>query len=236
MNAACVEKRQLKTPGSTIWVPGLASSARMIIASRPPSRKKKKVVTTYWIADHLVIGVELEVVPPGLRAVLGVVVGDRRRAGGPAEPVVEAAEADQEADRGGDRGHDHVRVAGLLGLEDLEAADRAQRDDEAEAEEAADQHAEAGAGQSRVSSALLARARTSCGSSSLSRLVRRRRPRPGRRRRRCSGSPRRSSVCVADPLVELLLVSTTAGRAHRRVAPAAELGADDRVDALARRA
>ena len=49
MNAACVEKSPLKTPGSTIWVPGLASSARMIIASRPPSRKKKKVVTMYWM-------------------------------------------------------------------------------------------------------------------------------------------------------------------------------------------
>ena len=49
MNAAWVEKSELKMPGSTTWVPGLASSARMIIASSPPSRKKKKVVTMYWI-------------------------------------------------------------------------------------------------------------------------------------------------------------------------------------------
>ena len=48
MNAAWVEKRLLKRPGSTIWVPGWASSARMIIASRPPIRKKTNVVQTYW--------------------------------------------------------------------------------------------------------------------------------------------------------------------------------------------
>ena len=49
MSAACVEKRLLKMPGSTICVPGWASSARMIIAIRPPTKKKKKVVTRYWI-------------------------------------------------------------------------------------------------------------------------------------------------------------------------------------------
>ena len=49
ISAAWVEKRPLKTLGSTIWVPGWASSARMIIAIRPPTRKKKKVVTMYWI-------------------------------------------------------------------------------------------------------------------------------------------------------------------------------------------
>ena len=50
-------------------------------------------------ADHLVIGVEVEVVLPALGAVLGVVVGDRRHAGRPAQPVVEAAEAGEEAER-----------------------------------------------------------------------------------------------------------------------------------------
>ena len=49
ISAACVEKRLLKVLGSTIWVPGCASSARMIIAIRPPTKKKKKVVTRYWI-------------------------------------------------------------------------------------------------------------------------------------------------------------------------------------------
>ncbi len=48
MKAAWVEKRELKTPGSTTWVPGLASSARITIARSPPSRKKKNVVTMYW--------------------------------------------------------------------------------------------------------------------------------------------------------------------------------------------
>jgi hypothetical protein len=49
MIAACVEKRLLKVPGSTICVPGWASSARMIIAMRPPTKKKKKVVQMYWM-------------------------------------------------------------------------------------------------------------------------------------------------------------------------------------------
>ena len=49
MIAAWVEKRPLKVPGSTIWVPGWASSARMIIAISPPMKKKKKVVQMYWI-------------------------------------------------------------------------------------------------------------------------------------------------------------------------------------------
>ena len=92
--------------------------------------------------DHLVIGVELEVVAPAVRAVLGVVVGHGRGARGPAEPVVEAAEADQVAERRGDRGHDDVRIVGRVGLEDREAGDRAQGDHEPEAERAADQRAE----------------------------------------------------------------------------------------------
>ena len=49
ISAAWVEKSPLKTPGSTICVPGCASSARISIAIRPPARKKKKVVTMYWI-------------------------------------------------------------------------------------------------------------------------------------------------------------------------------------------
>ena len=49
MIAACAEKRLLNCEGSTIWVPGWASSARMIIAIEPPTKKKKKVVTRYWI-------------------------------------------------------------------------------------------------------------------------------------------------------------------------------------------
>ena len=49
MIAACAENSPLKVPGSTIWVPGCASSARMIIAIAPPMKKKMKVVQMYWI-------------------------------------------------------------------------------------------------------------------------------------------------------------------------------------------
>ncbi len=122
----------------------------MTIASRPPSEEEEEGDADVLDADHLVIGVELEVVLPAVGAVAGVVVGDRRLAGRPAEPVVEGAEADQPAERGRDRGDDDVRVAGLLGLEDLEAADRAQADDEAEAEEPADARRRASRGSSPV--------------------------------------------------------------------------------------
>ena len=49
MNAACVENRPLKKPGSTTCVPGCASSARTAIAAMPPMMKKTKVVQMYWI-------------------------------------------------------------------------------------------------------------------------------------------------------------------------------------------
>ena len=49
MIAAWAENRLLKVPGSTICVPGWASSARMIIAIAPPMKKKMKVVQMYWI-------------------------------------------------------------------------------------------------------------------------------------------------------------------------------------------
>ena len=99
--------------------------------------------------DHLVIGVEAEVVLPRGRPVLGVLLGNGRLARCPAEPVVEAAQSDQEAERSGDRGDDQVRVARLLGLEDLQPGDRAQGDDEAEAEAEAEREAQPGARHSR---------------------------------------------------------------------------------------
>ena len=46
------------------WMPGCASSARISIASIPPMRKKKNVVTDVLDADHLVVGVDAEVVLP----------------------------------------------------------------------------------------------------------------------------------------------------------------------------
>ncbi len=35
--------------GSTNWVPGWASSARMTMASSPPMMKNTNVVTMYWM-------------------------------------------------------------------------------------------------------------------------------------------------------------------------------------------
>ena len=46
---AWTENSPLNVFGSTNCSPGAASSARMIIASRPPMMKKKNVVTMYWI-------------------------------------------------------------------------------------------------------------------------------------------------------------------------------------------
>ena len=60
--------------------------------------------------DHLVIGVDAEVVLPGVRAVARVVLGPRRAPGRPVEPVVEGAEADEEEQRRGDQRDDQDRV------------------------------------------------------------------------------------------------------------------------------
>jgi hypothetical protein len=64
----------LKVAASTIWVPGCASSA----GSASPSaahEEEEEGGADVLDADHLVIGVEAEVVAPALGAVLGVVVG-----------------------------------------------------------------------------------------------------------------------------------------------------------------
>jgi hypothetical protein len=50
-------------------------------------------------ADHLVVGVDAEVVLPRMRPVARVVFRPCGPAGGPVGPVVEAADADQEAER-----------------------------------------------------------------------------------------------------------------------------------------
>ena len=61
-------------------------------------------------ADHLVIGVELEVVPPRLRAVLRVVVRIELPTGDPGPPVIHTADADDEADAAEDVGDGQERV------------------------------------------------------------------------------------------------------------------------------
>ena len=49
ISEAWTENSPLKVFGSTNWVPGAASSARMTMAISPPAMKKKKVVQMYWI-------------------------------------------------------------------------------------------------------------------------------------------------------------------------------------------
>jgi hypothetical protein len=71
-----------------------------------------------------------------------VVVRDRRRAEAPAQPVIEAADAEQEAQRGGDQRHDDLRVARLFALERGKARDRAQDDHDADAEGGSENRAE----------------------------------------------------------------------------------------------
>ncbi len=54
-------------------------------------------------ADHLVVGVDAEVVAPGVGAVSGVILGTGGPTGDPVEPVVERSHPEQEAERRDDR-------------------------------------------------------------------------------------------------------------------------------------
>ncbi len=49
ISEACTENSPLNVFGSTNWVPGWASSARITMAISPPATKKKKVVQMYWM-------------------------------------------------------------------------------------------------------------------------------------------------------------------------------------------
>ena len=63
-------------------------------------------------ADHLVVGVDAEVVAPALGAVARVILGAGRVAERVVDPVVEGADAGEEADRRGDeRGDEDDRLA-----------------------------------------------------------------------------------------------------------------------------
>ena len=88
--------------------------------------------------DHLVIGVEGEVVAPGGGAMARMVLGAGRLSQCPANPVGERAEADQEAKCSGDHRDDYMWVAGLFGLEDRQTRYRSQPDDQGKADSAAD--------------------------------------------------------------------------------------------------
>ena len=68
-------------------LPGWASSARKISAKQAADEEEDERRRDVLDADHLVVGVELEVVAPRVRAVLRVVLRPRRRADHPPEPV-----------------------------------------------------------------------------------------------------------------------------------------------------
>ena len=61
--------------------------------------KKKNVVHDVLDADHLVVGVDLEVVLPAVGAVARVVVHPGRASRDVVQPVVEGADPGQEAER-----------------------------------------------------------------------------------------------------------------------------------------
>ena len=75
-------------------------------------------------ADHLVVGVHAEVVLPRARAVARVVLGHRGSAGGPAEPVVEGPDADEEEQRRGEERDDGHGVAVEHRVEPVQRAHR----------------------------------------------------------------------------------------------------------------
>ena len=110
-SVACTENTPLNCSGVRNCIPGLASWARISIASRPPDEQEEERGDRVLDADHLVVGVDAEVVAPAVRAVSGVVLGARGPAGGPVEPVIEGAEADQEEQRHRDQRDDRDRVA-----------------------------------------------------------------------------------------------------------------------------
>ena len=73
---AWTETKPLNVCGSMNWSPGRASSARKSIASRPAIDEEEDRRDEVLDADHLVVGVDLEVVAPAVGAVARVVVRD----------------------------------------------------------------------------------------------------------------------------------------------------------------
>ena len=129
---AWTEKSPLNVCVSKNCMPGRASSARTRSASKPPTKKKKIVVDEVLDSDHLVIGVDAEVVLPRARAVAGVVLGPRRTADRVVGPVVERADAGEEAER---RTHEQRHERDDRHVDDrMPAAPPAEDHDQAEAE------------------------------------------------------------------------------------------------------
>ena len=198
--------------------PGLRQLGAHDHRHRPADEEEDEGGADVLDPDHLVIGVELEVVLPRVRAV--ILVLELRRVGGPAdrpaEPVVEGAEPGEEADRGEDRGNDHLGVARLLGLEGRQPGKRPQQHHQPEAERPAEQRARAPRAPCRASSAPLPS--PTSGSKSAHCLLPSSRGRGrARRGRRRAGGPAggragRVARGGAGLRLHLLLVSQPAGR------------------------
>ncbi len=97
--------------GSKNWMPGLrelrAYEHREQAAGEEEEDRRREVLD----ADHLVVGVDAEVVLPRARAVTRVILGPRRAAERVVRPVVERADAGEEADRAPRRGTRRARSA-----------------------------------------------------------------------------------------------------------------------------
>src|SRR5215212_6197900 len=118
---AWTENRPLKVFGSTnCWRGELGAHQHRHHAAGDEEEERGADVLD---PDDLVVGVDAEVVTPAGRAVARVVLGNGRGARGPAEPVVEAADPDEEAERRGDQAHRGDRVAVDQRLVAVEGAD-----------------------------------------------------------------------------------------------------------------
>ena len=128
ISVACTDTRPLNVCVSTNCIPGCASSARKNIAMKPADDEEEERRDEVLDPDHLVVGVDPEVVRPAVGAVARVVLGERRPAGDPVEPVVERADPGEEADR---RRHHPADQDDVLPLVDrVPARDPAERDDD----------------------------------------------------------------------------------------------------------
>ena len=170
--------------------------------------------------DHLVVGVDPEVVLPRVRAVARVVLGPRRAAGDVVEPVVERADAREEADR---RERPSRRRRGRP---------RCSRRDPSPTRRGGGRRAALRAGSRGRPSTRRGRGPGRRTGATSSRAAARSGPGTAGRRARDAW---RSRSLLLDPLVELGLGHDAGLRAHRRVPEPAELGADDGELAGARR-
>ena len=115
ISAACTENSPLKVPGAKYCWPGVASSARTQLGEQAADHEEDERGDQVLDADHLVVGVDLEVVLPRVRAVVGVILVLRRGAADQvAPPVVPAADPDGEADAGEEH-HERLDDAGAVG-------------------------------------------------------------------------------------------------------------------------